>query len=283
MLNVTTIAEVRGLVRERRAAAQLIGLVPTMGNLHDGHLELVRAARKRCGFVITSIFVNPMQFGPTEDLLAYPRTLADDKRLLESAQCDCLFHPGAEEIYPGGLGAQTVVRVPELDKDFCGSSRPGHFEGVATVVSKLFNIIQPDSAFFGLKDYQQFLIISKMVRDLEFPIEIVGVETRREPSGLAMSSRNNYLSAAERTTAAALYWSLQDTAQRLRDGDRDIRTLCMTAERKLASEGFRPDYYAVCDAKTLKPADQDARNLVILAAAYLGKTRLIDNLRLTLA
>lgn len=282
MQTLTRIAELRQAVIEQRRLGKSIGLVPTMGNLHDGHLELVRSARRECDWVITSIFVNPLQFGANEDLEAYPRTLADDAALLKSCQCDALFHPDVAEVYPQGLRQQTRVSVPELGNDHCGRSRPGHFDGVTTVVAKLFNLCQPDQAFFGLKDYQQYLIVRRMVEDLCFPVRVHGVETRREADGLAMSSRNGFLTSQERKQAPYLYSSLRKTALRIEAGERDYPVLEAQALETLAANGLRPDYFRVCQADTLRPAATTDRELVILAAAFLGKTRIIDNIRQTL-
>ena len=277
MLRIHDTSSLREAVAAARGHGQSIGLVPTMGNLHDGHLSLLQQAKSRCEFVITSIFVNPMQFGANEDLAAYPRTPEQDVDLLTRHGCDCLFMPTVDEMYPAGTHRHTVVSVPELGSNHCGKSRPGHFEGVATVVSKLFNMAQPDAAFFGLKDYQQFLVISRMARDLCFPVSVIGIETRREPSGLAMSSRNNYLT---REQAAALYRCLKTTAQSIGQGVRDYDQLEHRAEETLRAEGMRPDYFSVCNAATLAAAGPEDSDLVILAAAYIGSTRLIDNIRL---
>jgi len=279
---VTTTAQLRVLLQAQRADGKSIALVPTMGNLHAGHLRLIEQARQRADWVVCSIFVNPMQFGPNEDLDAYPRTLEADRLALQQLQCDCLFHPGVRDIYPDGLQNQTVVKVPELGDYHCGSSRPGHFDGVATVVSKLFNLTQPDVALFGLKDYQQFLIISKMAADLLFPIRIEGVETVRESDGLAMSSRNNYLDAEQRRLAPMLYATLLAIRDRIVGGERDFRALEENARGRLADAGLRPDYIAICQGNSLRPAGAEDTFLAILAAAYLGTTRLIDNVRLTL-
>jgi pantoate--beta-alanine ligase len=278
----TEIADLRTAVTKLKSQGKIIGLVPTMGNLHAGHLKLVAQARQQCDWVICSIFVNPMQFGPGEDLESYPRTLDQDKAGLLSTGCDCLFYPSISEIYPQGLRTQTVVAVPELGTAYCGSSRPGHFDGVTTVVSKLFHICQPDIAFFGLKDYQQYLIIQKMVSDLLFPVALVGVETEREADGLAISSRNNYLTPAQRRLAPTLYLTLQATRAALTAGDRDFIALQESGCARLREAGLQPDYLAISNATTLEPAGEDDRNLVILGAAFLGRARLIDNVRVTL-
>lgn len=279
---ISSTSELKATIRDLRTQGKVIGLVPTMGNLHAGHLQLVTAARQEVDWVVCSIFVNPMQFGPTEDLGAYPRTLADDRTKLEEHQCDCLFHPEVREVYPQGLQAQTVVSVPGLGLDHCGKSRPGHFDGVTTVVSKLFNLCQPDRAFFGLKDYQQFLIIQKMVEDLLFPVELVGVETVREADGLAMSSRNSYLLPHDRQKAPALYRTLRATSEAIQAGERDFPKLESAARQHLQEAGLKPDYFSICHGKTLRTATPSDAYLAILAAVYLGKSRLIDNVRLTL-
>ncbi|MFM1895397.1 MAG: hypothetical protein RLZZ385_471 [Pseudomonadota bacterium] len=279
MLTVIDVNSLRESVAARRSKGLRIGLVPTMGNLHDGHLSLVQQAKSRCDFVITSIFVNPMQFGANEDLAAYPNTPEQDADLLSGAGCDCLFRPPKSEVYPDGTQNHTVVSVPKLGDDYCGRSRPGHFEGVATVVTKLFNMALPDEAFFGLKDYQQFLIIKKLTRDLAFPVQIIAGETKREPSGLAMSSRNSYLTAIQRIDAAALYKTLTECMEKILSGNRDFAGLETAALRQLQAHGLRPDYFAICNANTLVKATQSDSALVVLAAAYLGNTRLIDNVR----
>lgn len=276
------ISELRRLVAEARAAGQRIALVPTMGNLHAGHIHLVEQARQYGETVVCTIFVNPMQFGKNEDLDAYPRTLAEDTRQLQAARCDILFAPSVAEVYPLGLEQQTVVSVPGVSARHCGASRPGHFDGVATVVSKLFNMVQPDTALFGLKDYQQFMVITKMVADLCIPVRLVGVETQRAPSGLALSSRNGYLSADEQQRAPALRRALLDASADLTDGA-SIASVEARAHAALAEAGFRVDYFNIAHAETLEPAAPEDSNLVILAAAWMGTTRLIDNIRLTIS
>ena len=275
MQEFTTIASIRAALRDR--GSRSLGFVPTMGNLHAGHIALVREARARNDLLTCSIFVNPLQFGPNEDLDAYPRTLDADRRALEAAGCDFLFLPSAEELYGKEMATSTRVQVPELGNDFCGASRPGHFDGVTTIVTKLFNIVQPDDAFFGLKDYQQFLIIRKMTHDLSLPITIHGIATQREPSGLALSSRNGYLNPEERRQAPALYRVIQDIAKGLRGGDSYYAGLIATATRALADAGMRVDYLGIANANTLAKATLMDKDLIILAAAHLGSTRLIDN------
>jgi pantoate--beta-alanine ligase len=281
LIQVERVAELRAQVRAWRAAGERIAFVPTMGNLHTGHLSLVREGRARADRVVASIFVNPLQFGPSEDLDAYPRTLDVDRRQLDAAGCDLLFTPSVREIYPRGQDTQTRVEVPGISDILCGASRPGHFVGVATVVCKLLNMVQPDVALFGEKDFQQLLVIRRLVEDLAMPVEVVGVPTARESDGLAMSSRNGYLTTEERALAPALYQVLNATADALRAGEPVER-----AERAgldaLAAVGLRPDYMSVRRAEDLAPACAGDRSLVILAAAYLGRARLIDNLRVDL-
>lgn len=277
MQTVHTVSELRAFVKRQRMKGKTIGFVPTMGNLHAGHLTLITEAKSRADIVICSIFVNPMQFGANEDLDAYPRTLEADSIALEEKGCNLLFAPNASEVYPNGLGEQTRVDVPSLGEYHCGASRPGHFVGVATVVSKLFNMVQADIGVFGEKDFQQLAIIRKMVTDLCFPIEIIGIPTSREKSGLARSSRNGYLSETEKATAATLYKTLQTTRKALESGSRDFAKLSQEANEALLSAGFKPDYYNIANPETLAPASENDEQFVILAAAYLGKTRLIDN------
>lgn len=282
MQTVTTIAEVRSLVAAWRAAGQRIAFVPTMGNLHAGHIHLVDEAHRHADRVVASIFVNPLQFGPSEDFAAYPRTLAADQEKLAAAGCDLLFAPGEREMYPLGCEGLTCVEVPGLSDILCGAFRPGHFRGVATVVSKLFHIVQPDVALFGEKDYQQLLVIRRMVRDLDMPVEIIGVATVREADGLALSSRNGYLSADERRLAAGLYAALQALAAQVREGRQDYAALEAAAVARLERAGFRPDYVSVRRAADLGLPQAGERRLVVLVAARLGKTRLIDNLLIEL-
>jgi pantoate--beta-alanine ligase len=278
---VSELKDLRARVGAWRRAGERVALVPTMGNLHLGHLTLVEEARRLAPRVVASIFVNPLQFGPTEDLAGYPRTPERDRGLLEGAGCDLLFAPAVETMVPRGLEGQTRVEVPGLGDILCGASRPGHFAGVATVVAKLFNMVQPDLALFGEKDYQQLLIVRRMVEDLDLPVEILGVATVREPDGLAMSSRNGYLSPAERALAPALYRTLVQTAQALRAGLPAAQAQSQ-ALAALAAAGLEPDYLSVRRAADLgEPADGD-RQLVVLAAARLGRARLIDNLKLDL-
>ncbi|SFR83192.1 pantothenate synthetase [Marinobacter daqiaonensis] len=278
MRTVHTIKELRAVIRSYRNQGKRVGLVPTMGNLHEGHLALIRRAREASDVVVTSIFVNPMQFGAGEDLEAYPRTLAEDQRKLEQEGNALLFAPTVREIYSAGLALQTQVVVPEVSEGHCGASRPGHFTGVATVVTMLFNMVQPDVAVFGEKDYQQLAVIRKMTRDLFMPVDVIGLPTIREADGLAMSSRNGYLSADERRKAPAIHRVMTETGAALAGGSDDFAGLEASARENLATEGFRPDYFNIVNSFTLKPAEPGDRELTILAAAFLGTTRLIDNL-----
>ena len=278
MITVHTVEDLRAAVTAARATGLRIGFVPTMGNLHDGHAALVTRAGQRSEFVVASIFVNPLQFGAGEDLDAYPRTLAADQTRLEHAGCHLLFAPTVNVMYPDGMGVQTRVSVPQLSEGLCGGSRPGHFEGVATVVCKLFNMVQPDLAVFGEKDYQQLAVIRAMVRDLNLPVQVLGEPTVRAEDGLALSSRNGYLDAEQRALAPTLYAVLQAVAQGLSRGRRDYDALLDEGRKQLTSAGLRPDYLEVRHALSLRPALVDDRDLVVLGAAYLGSTRLIDNL-----
>ncbi len=277
-----TVAEVRARVRDWRQAGLRVALVPTMGNLHAGHLSLLAAARFRADRVIASVFVNPLQFGPAEDFAAYPRTLADDQGLLDEAHCDLLFAPPVEQIYPDGGAQPTLITVRSLNSVLCGQFRPGHFDGVVTVVAKLFNIVAPDVAVFGEKDFQQFIVIRRMTLDLQIPVEIIGAPTVRAPDGLALSSRNRYLSAQERAIAPAIHRALQAAVERLDAGDRDFLGIESAGWQSLAVAGLRPDYFAVRDADDLQPPREASRELVVLTAARIGKARLIDNLRVPL-
>ena len=273
-----TLPPLRKELDERKRNGQTIALVPTMGNLHAGHLALIAAARAEYDVVVATIFVNPMQFGPTEDLARYPRTFASDTAALRAAGCDYLYAPAASEIYPAGSAVHTRISVPEVSLLHCGNSRPGHFDGVCTVVCKLFNMIQPDAAFFGLKDYQQFHLISIMVRDLYLPVRLHGVPTVRESSGLALSSRNGYLSAEQHQQAAALCAVLATTAAKIQHGARGFRQLEKEASDILAAGNLQPDYFHICQRDTLQLAEQNDSELIILAAVYAGSTRLIDNI-----
>jgi pantoate--beta-alanine ligase len=273
----TTGGGVRELLQEWRREGDHVALVPTMGNLHDGHLSLVEAARGHAERVVVSIFVNPTQFEPGGDFDEYPRTLQMDQRKLQRANADLLFVPETETMYPFGTEDATLVIVPALSKDLCGRYRPGHFDGVTSVVARLFCIIQPDVAVFGQKDYQQQMIVRRMVADLGLPISIESAPTQRESDGLAQSSRNQYLTEDERRIAPLLYGTLQSIARDLQSGKRNYQKLEKNAVGALADAGFAPDYVAIRRAANLQAPDRDTDELVVLAAARLGKARLIDN------
>lgn len=277
MQTVNTIAETRAIIAEQVKAGKRIGFAPTMGNLHEGHATLVREARKYSDFVVSSVFVNPTQFGAGEDFDSYPRTLAADQERLSAAGCDLLFAPSVAEMYPEQNNDWVKVIVTDITTRHCGASRPGHFDGVGLVVSKLFNIVKPHVALFGKKDFQQLAVIRRMVKALCFDIEIIGVDTVREANGLAMSSRNGYLSAQEKEQAALLYKTLCTTRDAIKGGNKDFTTLTATATQALSDGGFQPDYFNICRADNLQLATADDHSLVILAAAKLGKARLIDN------
>ncbi len=282
MKTFATIAQLRGALAAERRAGKRIAFVPTMGNLHEGHLELVRRARRLADTVVVSIFVNPLQFGASEDLDKYPRTLAADKEKLFGEGTQYLFHPGVDEIYPEGMEKHAKVSVPDLSETLCGASRPGHFTGVTTVVAKLFQIVQPDVAVFGEKDFQQLSIIRKMVTDLCMPLDVVGVQTARAADGLALSSRNGYLSAEERRIAPALHLALRECREAIACGFDNFAELEQHAIDTLRAAGFRPDYFQIRDARTLREVTLETEQIVILTAAWLGKTRLIDNVSLNL-
>ncbi|HEX4894857.1 MAG TPA: pantoate--beta-alanine ligase [Solimonas sp.] len=273
------ITELRAQVAAWRQAGERVAFVPTMGNLHRGHLELVRQARQRAPRVVASVFVNPLQFGPNEDFDRYPRTLEQDRERLQAAGCDLLFAPSVKEMYPRGREGLTCVHVPGISDILCGQFRPGHFDGVATVVNLLFNLVQPDLALFGQKDYQQLFLIRRMATDLHLPVEVVGIATEREPDGLALSSRNQYLSADERRRAPAVHAALQAVASGLRAGRRDYPQLAAEQVAQLAEKGFRTQYLEIRRADLSEPVASD-REYVILIASYLGATRLIDNLHI---
>jgi pantoate--beta-alanine ligase len=267
----------RGYVCSWRRDARRIALVPTMGNLHAGHTALVKRAKQLADRTVVSIFVNPMQFVPGEDYDRYPRTPEQDLQLLSEADVDLVFAPGIDDIYAKGFENSTRVQVPQLDSILCGKSRPGHFTGVATVVTKLFNLTQPDIAVFGDKDYQQLLLIRRVVEDLCFPIDIVAIPTVRDVDGLALSSRNSYLSRAERERAPLLYRTLKDIAEKLKKSQTGFASLETEASATLKSHGFRPDYVVIRRSEDLLPPTSGDTQLVILAAAWLGSTRLIDH------
>ena len=258
-----------------------IALVPTMGNLHAGHIALVELAREHAERVVVSIFVNPTQFGDGEDFDEYPRTLKRDQQRLKSTSTDLIFVPDVETIYPFGIDSATTISVPVLTDNFCGTSRPGHFDGVTTVVARLFSLVQPDVAVFGQKDYQQQLVIRRMTEDMNLPITIITSETVREHDGLAMSSRNNYLSEEQRAVAPRLHQVLSSIGTKLQAGDREFSDLELAAARELSDSGFDVDYFAIRRAENLEAPDRDCDDLVVLAAAHLGDTRLIDNIVVT--
>ena len=279
MQTVHSVAQVREYVRGWHNKGLSVGFVPTMGNLHDGHISLIREARARCDVVVVSIFVNPTQFGPNEDFDRYPRTLDADAAALVEAGTDLLFAPSVEEMYPLGQN-QTWVDVDQLGDHLCGASREGHFRGVTTVVSKLLNIVQPDVAVFGEKDFQQLAILRRMCEELLFPVKIVGAATSRETDGLARSSRNGFLSDSERTLAPQLYAHLQQLKADIDAGERDFRALESHISQSLNAAAFSVDYLTIVNAKTLAPAGPQDTDLVAAVAAKLGSTRLIDNISL---
>lgn len=282
MRTIHTIAELRSALNAERLNGKRIGFVPTMGNLHEGHLQLIDQAKANSDVVVSSIFVNPLQFGQGEDLDNYPRTLQQDQEKLASRGCDYLFAPSDAEVYPHGREAQTQVEVPVISDMYCGESRPGHFRGVATVVTKLFGMVQPDVAIFGEKDFQQLMVIRRMTEDLSLPVEIQGAAIARNNKGLALSSRNGYLSEDELDTAVNLYATLQATANQIKSGDKDFSELEEQAQKRLESAGFAKDYYKICRRYDLQPAGADDKELVIVAAAKLGPARLIDNIQINL-
>jgi pantoate--beta-alanine ligase len=279
---VNTIAQLRENIGNARMQGMRIGFVPTMGNLHEGHLTLVRQAKRVSNYVVVSIFVNPLQFGANEDLDKYPRTPDQDARMLIDAGADLLFMPAVTEMYPVSLAMQTKVCVPDITTILEGASRPGHFDGVSTVVTKLFNMVMPDVALFGEKDYQQLAMIRRMAADLCMPIEIIGVPTVRADDGLALSSRNGYLSTEQRALAPALYATLAHMREQIATGRRDFATLEADALITLTKAGFKPDYVCIRDGVTLRDVLPESKSVVILTAASLGNTRLIDNVTLAL-
>lgn len=283
MLIIETLPLLRQQIRRFRQEGKRIAFVPTMGNLHEGHLTLVEQAKACADVVIVSIFVNPMQFERQDDLARYPRTLQDDCEKLNRKKVDLVFTPAPADIYPQGLDTQTTVDVPGISTILEGESRPGHFRGVSTIVSKLFNLVQPDVACFGEKDYQQLALIRKMVADMGYDIEIIGVPTVRAKDGLALSSRNGYLSAEERKVAPALNQVINTLAQNLLSGQRDLESMVQQANLLLEQKGFRPDALDIRDADTLQPLNESSKRAVILMAAWLGKARLIDNQVVNLA
>lgn len=275
---VTGKDELREQLDDWRQAGEHIALVPTMGNLHDGHLELVELARQSAERVVVSVFVNPTQFGPGEDFENYPRTLERDKRRLKRASADLLFAPELEVMYPFGIDTAASVSLPVLTDEFCGESRPGHFDGVTSVITRLFSLVQPNVAVFGQKDYQQLLVIRRLVEDMSLPIKVVAAETVREKDGLAMSSRNQYLTEEEREIAPLLYAQLLEVSDTLESGAENYAEIESAALAALTEQGFEPEYFSIRRAENLDPPDRQTDELVVLAAATLGKARLIDNL-----
>lgn len=277
MLIIETLPLLRQQIRRLRMEGKRVALVPTMGNLHDGHMKLVDEAKARADVVVVSIFVNPMQFDRPEDLARYPRTLQEDCEKLNKRKVDLVFAPSVKEIYPNGTETHTYVDVPGLSTMLEGASRPGHFRGVSTIVSKLFNLVQPDIACFGEKDFQQLALIRKMVADMGFDIEIVGVPIMRAKDGLALSSRNGYLTAEQRKIAPGLYKVLSSIADKLQAGERDLDEIIAIAGQELNEKGFRADDIQIRDADTLLEVSEISKRAVILVAAWLGDARLIDN------
>lgn len=277
MLIIETLPLLRQQIRRLRMEGKRVALVPTMGNLHDGHMKLVDEAKARADVVVVSIFVNPMQFDRPEDLARYPRTLQEDCEKLNKRKVNLVFAPSVKEIYPNGTETHTYVDVPGLSTMLEGASRPGHFRGVSTIVSKLFNLVQPDIACFGEKDFQQLALIRKMVADMGFDIEIVGVPIMRAKDGLALSSRNGYLTAEQRKIAPGLYKVLSSIADKLQVGERDLDEIITIAGQELNEKGFRADDIQIRDADTLLEVSETSKRAVILVAAWLGDARLIDN------
>lgn len=275
---VNTIAELRSILGAWRVAGETVAFVPTMGNLHAGHASLFELARSHATHVVASIFVNPLQFGPSEDYTAYPRTLEDDAGIAVEQGVEVLFTPSVAEMYPRGSESSTYVEVPELDDILCGEFRPGHFRGVATVVVKLLNIVQPDVAIFGEKDYQQLKVIERAVADLSVPVRVLGAPTVRSQDGLALSSRNRYLSVAERAIAPVVYQALAGARERLEEGDADFAAIEQAGLAHLRRLGLVPDYFEVRSVELRKPSPGD-HEFVVLTAARLGRARLIDNQR----
>ncbi|MHB8741626.1 MAG: pantoate--beta-alanine ligase [Sulfuricaulis sp.] len=282
MITLDTGAGLKDQIARLRQGGKRVALVPTMGNLHAGHVRLMQEARQHAQVVVASIYINPLQFGHNEDFEAYPRTPAHDKVVLLSAGVNVLFRPSEAEIYPRGHDAQTFIEVPGLSDALCGAFRPGHFRGVTTVVNRLLSLAAPDVAIFGKKDYQQWLLIRLMVADLGLPVEIVGVDTVREPDGLAMSSRNNYLTPEERKAAPMMYETLCATRDRVRRHGSVTREAEAAAMESLKVHGFRPDYVSIRRQKDLAEPLAEDQLLVVLAAAWQGKTRLIDNIEFEL-
>lgn len=277
------IQSIREALGADRLAGKRIGFVPTMGNLHSAHIELVKIAQQTCDIVVCSIFVNPLQFGLNEDWDKYPRTFDADTAKLREVGCDYVFYPSEQEIYPNGMAEQTRVVVPTMTDVLCGASRPGHFEGVTTVVSKLFNIVQPDEAVFGIKDFQQLAVIRRMVEDLCMPVKIVAGQIFRADDGLALSSRNGFISADERPRVTVLHRSLQQALAQVEAGRRDFSELENEAKASIEAAGFSVDYFSICCSKTLQPAADDDTSITALGAMFTEGARLIDNVSLELS
>ena len=277
-----TVNGLREILRKHRNSGQKIGFVPTMGNLHDGHLALIKQAKQTNDIVVCSIFVNALQFGLNEDWDKYPRTYDSDCEKLDQEGCDYLFYPEDGEMYPNGLDTQSRVICPTMTDVLCGASRPGHFEGVTTVVSKLFNIVQPDEAIFGIKDYQQLAVIKRMTEDLCLPVKIISAPIHREADGLAMSSRNSYINEDERPKVKVLKQVLELIAQQIKAGNLEFTQLEMEAKKRIESEGFKVDYVTISNSKTLESAAVDDREITILGAMYTDSARLIDNISINL-
>ena len=278
MQTIFSITELREALGAERRAGKRIGFVPTMGNLHDGHIQLIHQSNATADITVASIFVNPLQFGENEDLDAYPRTLQSDSEKLAAADCDYLFAPNIDEMYPNGQVIQTQVEVPVISDLHCGTSRPGHFRGVATVVCKLFGMVQPDVAIFGEKDFQQLMVIRRMTEDLFLPVEVQGSPIARADNGLALSSRNGYLTPEELAIAPTLNRTIRNTISQIKAGRTDYSALQEEAQAVLEEAGFSRDYYNICNRYDLQAAKADDSELVLVAAAYLGKARLIDNM-----
>ena len=274
------ISELRDSLSGHRIQGQTIGFVPTMGNLHDGHLALIKQAKQSNDIVVCSIFVNALQFGLNEDWDKYPRTYDSDCEKLLSIGCDYLFFPDDKEMYPNGLDTQSRVICPTMTNVLCGASRPGHFEGVTTVVSKLFNIVQPDEAIFGIKDYQQLAVIRRMAEDLCMPVKITSAPIHRETDGLAMSSRNSYITQEERPKVTVLKQVLEHIASQIEAGNQDFATLESEAKAVLGNQGFKVDYVTISNSKTLQPAAIDDPDITVLGAMFTESARLIDNISL---
>ncbi|MGY8871310.1 MAG: pantoate--beta-alanine ligase [Pseudomonadales bacterium] len=277
MKTIHTLEELRQNLAEERARGHNIGLVPTMGNLHAGHIALVQQAKENADIIVSTIFVNPLQFSAGEDLDKYPRTLQADQEKLAAVGCHYLFVPSEEEVYPDGREKQTMVEVPDVSDLYCGASRPGHFQGVATIVCKLFGMVQPDLAIFGAKDYQQLFVIRKMTKDLSLPITIQGSPIVRNEHGLALSSRNGYLSDEQLIAATALNKTLRATAHAIEQGNTDFEALVEAAQLQLEAAGFQRDYFVIARQSDLLAASKGDTKLAILAAAYIGPARLLDN------